>query len=102
MHRVHSKVVLLLRDGEHIHSIFSELITKEHVSEVDLTENIDKVEYLTGEKFHEIGSTSSIRDVVIFPDELHALTPAPLVHEGSDVGETGGDQLHDAALCSLP
>ena len=41
-------------------------------------------------------------DVVIFRDELHAVPPGALVHEGRDVGEAARDDLHHPALRSLP
>ena len=41
-------------------------------------------------------------DIVIFGDELHAVGPGSLVHEGRDVGEAARDDLHHPALSSLP
>ena len=41
-------------------------------------------------------------DIVIFGDELHAVGPGSLVHEGRDVGEAARDNLHHPALSSLP
>ena len=41
-------------------------------------------------------------DIVIFGDELHAVGPGSLVHEGRDVGEAARDYLHHPALSSLP
>ena len=63
MERVHSCIEILLGDGEDISTILGELISEEHVSEVDLTKHVDEVEYLTGEEFHEVGSTSRVSKI---------------------------------------
>ena len=41
-------------------------------------------------------------EIVIFCDELHPVTASSLVHEGGDIPEPAGDQLHHASLCCLP
>ena len=63
MERVHSCIEILLGDGEDISTILGELISEEHVSEVDLTKHVDEVEYLTGEELHEVGSTSRVSKI---------------------------------------
>ena len=63
MERVHSCIEILLGDGEDISTILGELISEEHVSEVDLTKHVDEVEYLTGEELHEVGSTSGVSKI---------------------------------------
>ena len=43
-----------------------------------------------------------IRHVVVAGDELHSLLPVVLVHEGVNVSEARGEELHHAALGRLP
>ena len=46
--------------------------------------------------------TFDIRHVVVAGDELHSLLPVVLLHEGVNVSEARGEELHHAALGRLP
>ena len=60
IHGVSSSLRISSCHLDHLKTISCELITKEHVSEVDLTEDIDEVEEFTGEELHEVSCSSSV------------------------------------------
>ena len=58
MHRIHPCVEVLLRHSEDLSAKLGELVTEEHVREVDLHEDVDQVEELTENEFHEVSASS--------------------------------------------
>ena len=58
MHRIHPGIKVLLRHSEDLSAKLGELVTEEHVREVDLHEDVDQVEELTENEFHEVSASS--------------------------------------------
>ena len=58
VHRIHPCVEVLLRHSEDLSAKLGELVTEEHVREVDLHEDVDQVEELTENEFHEVSASS--------------------------------------------
>ena len=100
--RVCPGVHVLLREGEDLPPELLELVAQEHVREKDLADHVDKVENLTGDKLYKVGAALGVLGVVVLGDEVDAVPAELLVHEAGDVGEPGGQQLHDTALGRLP
>ena len=58
VHRIHPGIKVLLRHSEDLSAKLGELVTEEHVREVDLHEDVDQVEEFTEDELHEVSSTS--------------------------------------------
>ena len=80
----------------------AELVAKEHVGEEDLADYIDKVENLTDKEVEEVSAPLGVFCIEVLGDELGALPPAVLVHEGVEAGEAGEQRLQHAARRGLP
>jgi len=100
--RVVSDIDWLLHLGQHIPAKVSELVSEEHVGEVDLSDDVGKVEKLAGEEFEEISSSLCLLLVEILCNEFHTVPPYGLVHKGVKFSQTIGEELHDASLGRFP
>ena len=65
VHRVHPGVEVLLRHGKHVATKLGELVAQEHVREVDLNDNVDKVEKFAENKFHKVSSTPGGSEIML-------------------------------------
>jgi len=100
--RVVSDIDWLLHLRQHIPAKLSELVSEEHVGEVDLSHDVGKVEKLAGEEFEKISSSLCLLLVEILCNEFHTVPPYGLVHKGVKFGQTIGEELHDASLGRFP
>jgi len=97
-----SHIDRLLHLRQHIPAKLLELVSEEHVSEEDLSDDICKVEELAGKELEEVSSSLRLLLVEILCDKLDTVPPCALVHKGIKLSQASSEKLHDASLGRLP
>lgn len=84
VHGIVSSVEVNLRLVEHVQTERGKLVAQEFVSEVDLSDDIDKIETFAEDKLQEVAGPPDLC-LVVLPDHVHPVLALVSVHEVSDV-----------------